>query len=32
LVFQVKKGKLYCLVQESEEGIPLIKRYHMTWK
>ena len=32
LVFQVKKGKLYCLVQESEDGIPLIKRYSMTWK
>jgi 6-bladed beta-propeller len=32
MVFQAKKGKLYCLVEESEEGIPLIKRYNMTWK
>lgn len=32
MVFQAKKGKLYCLVQESEEGIPLVKRYNMIWK
>jgi 6-bladed beta-propeller len=32
MVFQVKKGKLYCMVQESEEGIPLVKRYDMIWK
>jgi hypothetical protein len=32
MVFQVKKGKLYCMVQESEEGIPLVKRYNMIWK
>jgi len=32
MVFQARKDKLYCLVQESEEGIPLVKRYHMTWK
>jgi len=32
MVFQVKKDKLYCMVQESEEGIPLVKRYRMSWK
>jgi 6-bladed beta-propeller len=32
MVFQARKGKLYCMVQESEEGIPLVKRYKMTWK
>jgi 6-bladed beta-propeller len=32
MVFQVKKGKLYCMIQESEEGIPLVKRYAMIWK
>jgi hypothetical protein len=31
MVFQVKKNKLYCMVQESEEGIPLVKRYGLTW-
>ncbi len=32
MVFQVKRNKLYCMVQESEEGIPLVKRYRMIWK
>jgi len=32
MVFAVKKNKLYCMVQESEEGIPLVKRYIMIWK
>jgi hypothetical protein len=32
MVFQVKKDKLYCMVQESEEGIPLVKRYNMIWR
>lgn len=32
MVFQVRKDKLYCMVQESEEGIPLVKRYNMIWK
>ncbi len=32
MVFTVKKNKLYCMVQESEEGIPLVKRYSMIWK
>ena len=32
MVFQVKRDKLYCMVQESEEGIPLVKRYNMLWK
>lgn len=30
--FVVKKGKLYVLIQEDEEGIPLVKRYVMEWK
>jgi hypothetical protein len=32
MVFQVKRNRLYCMVQESEEGIPLIKRYRLIWK
>jgi len=32
MVFQAKRDKLYCMVQESEEGIPLVKRYQMIWK
>jgi len=32
MVFQVKRNKLYCMVQESEEGIPLVKRYDMVWR
>ena len=32
LIFAIKKDKLYCMVQESEEGIPLVKRYSMVWK
>lgn len=32
MVFQAKKGRLYCMVQESEGGIPLVKRYRMIWK
>ncbi len=31
MVFQAKRGKLYCMVQESEDGIPLVKRYQMVW-
>ena len=30
--FVVKKGKLYVLILENEEGIPLLKRYAMSWK
>jgi hypothetical protein len=30
--FVVKKGKLYVLITENEEGIPLVKRYAMAWK
>jgi hypothetical protein len=30
--FAVKKGKLYVLIQEDEEGIPLVKRYAMEWR
>jgi len=32
IVFVVKKNKVYCLLRESEEGIPLVKRYSMEWK
>ncbi len=28
----VRKGKLYCYIQESESGNPLVKRYAMSWK
>jgi len=30
--FVVKKDKLYVLIQENEEGIPLVKRYAMEWR
>ena len=30
--FIVKKNKLYVLIQENEEGIPLVKRYALEWK
>ena len=30
--FIVKKNKLYAMINEDEEGIPLIKRYSMEWK
>jgi len=30
--FVVKKDKLYVLIQENEEGVPLVKRYAMVWK
>lgn len=32
MAFISKKKKLYCMVQENEEGIPQVKRYDMTWK
>lgn len=32
IVFVAKKNKIYCLERESEEGIPLVKRYSMVWK
>jgi hypothetical protein len=28
----IMKNKIYCLISESEEGIPLVKRYRMIWK
>lgn len=31
-VVVVKAKKLYCLIRESEEGIPLVKRYALEWK
>ncbi len=31
-LFVVKKDKLYCLLQENDEGIPQVKRYSMEWK
>jgi hypothetical protein len=30
--FAVLKGRLYVLITENEEGIPLVKRYAMEWK
>lgn len=30
--FVVKKGKLYTLIPEDEDGIPLVKRYAMEWR
>lgn len=32
MVFTSKKNKLYCMVQENEEGFPQVKRYDMTWR
>jgi len=32
MVFITKKNKLYCMVQENEEGLPQVKRCDMTWK
>lgn len=32
MVFVAKKNKMYCIERESEEGIPLVKRYSMIWK
>jgi len=31
-LFVVKKGKLYTLIQEDEDGDPVVKRYTMEWK
>jgi hypothetical protein len=28
----ILKNKIYCLIGESEEGIPLVKRYRIIWK
>jgi hypothetical protein len=32
MAFIIKKNKLYVLISENEEGIPLVKRYAMEWK
>lgn len=32
MIFVAKKNKIYCLVLESKEGIPLVKRYSIGWK
>jgi hypothetical protein len=32
MVFVAQKNKIYCLVRESEEGIPLVKRYSIIWE
>ncbi len=32
MAFVIKKNKLYTLMQENAEGIPLIKRYAMIWE
>jgi len=31
-VHVVKNDKLYCIIRESEDGIPLVKRYTIGWK
>lgn len=31
IIFQVKKNKMYILIRENEEGIPVVKRYNMEW-
>ena len=31
-VYVVKNNKLYCIIRESESGIPLVKRYTIGWK
>jgi len=28
----VKNNKIYCMIQESAEGVPLVKRYAVEWK
>ena len=32
MAFAIKKNKLYALLVENAEGIPLIKRYAMIWE
>jgi hypothetical protein len=32
MAFVSKKNKLYCMIQENEDGFPQVKRYDMTWK
>ena len=32
IVLCVKKGKMYILIRENEEGIPVVKRYSMEWR
>jgi hypothetical protein len=32
MAFAVRNDKLYVLITENEEGVPLVKRYAMTWK
>jgi hypothetical protein len=32
MAFVVKKGKLYTLIQEDEDGNPIVKRYAMEWR
>ncbi len=31
-VYAVRNNKLYCIIRENEEGIPLVKRYTMEWE
>lgn len=31
-VYVVKNNELYCIIRESESGIPLVKRYTIEWK
>jgi hypothetical protein len=32
LIFVIKNNKAYCMIEENEEGIPLVKRYKMKWE
>jgi len=31
-VVVINNNKIYCIIKESEEGIPLVKRYRIEWK
>lgn len=32
VIYHVKKNKMYILIRENEEGIPVVKRYSMEWR
>ena len=32
IIYHVDKNKLYILIRENEEGIPVVKRYGMRWE
>jgi len=31
-ISEVKDNKLYCVIRENKDGIPLVKRYNLEWK